>query len=324
MKKHLTIIFLVISMKGFSQQPIFATGSSGQIYSVDLTNCSSHIIGTGHQYGDIALTSDGRLWGIDNGNLYQIDTTNASYTLIGNYGTGGVGGVSIVSLDDSTLLTESGMNLYGVRISNLSTYLIGYIGYQAAGDLTWYDDDLYMATSAGLIIKMVLDSTYSTILSVTPIGNAIPTCEGAITAPFIGDYNSIIGFNGPNVIKICQLDGTYQTLCPALLTFGTGGAASFRLSTQIPQPTSCSMTGIQDYPVNELFSIYPNPSTGAINIPKEYIDYELKVYDITGRIVFNNPAFQSSTIDLRFLPSGCFIVQLMQEEKAYRAKLILQ
>src|SRR5262249_20796009 len=156
---------------------------------------------------------DGQLWGIAGGNLYHIDTANANATLVGNTG---IGGVSLVALNDTTLLIEGNSILYGINVNTASSYYIDTIGYSASGDLTWYDDDLFMVTSGVQIIKIVLNNTYSSIVSVTPIGSAVPTCEGAVTASFIGNYNSIVGFNGSNLIKICQLDGSYQMLCPSL------------------------------------------------------------------------------------------------------------
>ena len=99
--------------------------------------------------------------------------------------------------------------------------------------LTWYDDDLYMITQ---LIKIVLNDSNTAIESVTPISFTVPICEGAVTASFVGDYNSIIGFSGPDLIKVCQLDGSTQMLCPDLNIDGTPGAASIRLPTQVPQP----------------------------------------------------------------------------------------
>lgn len=325
MNKILTTILLLTSLNGFSQQPIFATGSSGQIYSVDLANCSLNYVGTGQQYGDIALTPDGRLWGIANGDLYLIDTTNASYTLAGNFG---LNCVSLVGLDDSTLLVESGMSLYGVRNTNLSTYLIGYIGYQACGDLTWYDDDLYM-TSSGRLIKIVLNGTNTAILSVdtlNSLSNAIPTCEGSATASFVGDYNSIIGFNGPNVIKICQIDGTYQMLCPSLLTFGTPGAACFRLPTQVPQPTSCTMTTGLENVVTNLFSIFPNPTTNELNIQSDNKHYfSFNIYNTLGQLMTTG-ALESnmSTISITNLPTGIYSIELSTDNITERKCFVVK
>ncbi|MBL7891751.1 MAG: gliding motility-associated C-terminal domain-containing protein [Bacteroidia bacterium] len=239
MKRKIAILLLTFYLQGYSQQPIFVTIAGGDLYKLNLSNCSSKFIGsTGQGFGDIAFTPNGKLWGIVGGELYHIDTTNANATSIGNTG---VGAVSLVGLNDTTLLAEYGDKLYGINTIHATSYYIDTIGYQAAGDLTWYDNDLYM-TTGGQLIKMVLNSTYTAILSVDSINslsNQIPTCEGAATASFVCGYNSIIGFNADNVYKICQIDGTFQMLCPSIVMGGIPGGASIRLPVQIPQPTTC-------------------------------------------------------------------------------------
>lgn len=284
MKRTLTGLFLTITLNSFSQQPIFATISGGDLYSFDITNCTRHFIGsTGQGFGDIAFTPDGQLWGIVGGQLYHIDTATANATLIGNTG---IGAVSLVGLNDTTLLAEFDMKLYSINTLNVTSSYIDTIGFQAAGDLTWYDDDLYMVTSAGQIIRMVLNVTNTTLVSVTPIGSSVPTCEGAVTASFIGNYNSIVGFNGPDLIKICQIDGSNQMLCPNLNIGGTPGGASIRLPTQIPQPISCSTTGIEEISFQNLVSLFPNPTTNQLNIKLNLNEqFRYYIYNSFGQLV---------------------------------------
>jgi hypothetical protein len=82
-------------------------------------------------------------------------------------------------------------------------------------------------------------------------------------------------------------------------------------------------TGIEEIN-NQTFNLYPNPSSGEINLPREFIGYNLEVYDLTGRLVYKIPSLQATIIDLAFLSSGCFVINIIQEEKVYRARLILQ
>ncbi len=204
MKKLFTLLLLAIYFPAFSQQPVFATIGGGDLYSFDLAKCKRHFIGvTGYGFGDIAFTPNGRLWGIEGGMLYNIDTATANSTLIGNTE---IGAVTLLGLNDTTLLAEFGDNLYSINVNTAASTYIDTIGYQAAGDLTWYDDDLYLLTP---LVKITMNSTYTDILSVTLINDTVPTCEGAVTASFTGDFNSIVGFNGDNAIKICQLDGSH-------------------------------------------------------------------------------------------------------------------
>jgi len=324
MKKILTGLFVTISFNTFSQQPIFATISGGDLYSFDLTNCTRHFIGsTGQGFGDIAFTPNGELWGIVGGQLYHIDTTTANSTLIGNTG---LGAVSLVGLNETTLLAEDAMKLYSINTINATSTYIDTIGFQASGDLTWYDDDLYMVTSAGQIIRMVLNVTNTALVSVTSIGSSVPTCEGAVTASFVGDYNSIVGFNGPDLIKICQIDGNSQMLCPNLNIGGTPGGASIRLATQIPQPSSCSTTVVQEMFFHNQFSIFPNPTTNQINIKTQFNkQYLFNIYDSFGQLV-KTGILQSdfTTIHIDNLSGGLYTVELKSDNNYERQCFIVE
>ena len=269
MKTLAAALLLFISGRTVSQELIYATIAGGDLYSFDLSDCTREFIGsTGQGFGDIAFTPNGELWGIVGAQLYHIDPTTANATLIGFTG---LKSVSLAALNDSTLLTEFETNLYAVNTTSASSTFIDAIGFQAAGDLTWYDDDLYMVTSFGQIIKIVLNSSNTGILSVTAIGSDIPVCEGAVTASFPDNYNSIAGFNGHDLIKICQIDGSIQMLCPELNIGGTPGAASIRLPTQEPQPGSCTPpTGIDPVRMDHLFTVFPNPACNTLHIQVEY------------------------------------------------------
>jgi hypothetical protein len=320
-KQFIFILTLLISSETFSQQPLFATISGGDLYSFSLANCKRHFIGsTGQGFGDIALTPNGNLWGIINGQLYHIDTSTANATLVGITG---VQSNNLVALNDSILLTESELSLYGLNINNLSSYLIGYIGYGASGDLTWYDEDLYMITP---LVKITLNNSYTAILSVTPISMTMPTCEGAVTASFDGDYNSIVGFNGSNLIKVCQIDGSFQMLCPSLNIGGTPGGASIRLATQVSQPTLCTMTGIQNIFENDFFSIFPNPTSKEINIRTDCTHkFNFKIYNSFGQLVTSGTSETNFTIvDIKKLTNGIYSIAVSACDKTERKNFIVE
>jgi hypothetical protein len=221
---------------------------------------------------------------------------------------------------------ESDNKLYGLRTSNATAYYIDTIGYQAAGDLTWYDKDLYMVTAAGQIIKMVLNDTYTALLSVTPVGSDIPTCEAAVTAAFSGGFNAIIGFNGPNLIKICQIDGSYSPLCTNLNLNGTPGAAARRLPVQTPQPVSCVVTNIQSPDQAMAFSTYPNPARHEIHIRMpEYRETTFYLYDMLGQLVKTGPLVsEESVLTTADLASGVYTLALHSEAGRSRQCVVVQ
>jgi hypothetical protein len=291
-----------------SQQQLFATISGGDLYSFTLEECSRTFIGsTGIGFGDIAFTPNGRLWGIAGGELFEIDPVTASTTLVGPTGTNAV---SLVGLNDSILLAENDLKLYAINTITANSSYIDTIGYQASGDLTWYDEDLYM-TTAPYIIKMTLNNAYTDILSVVPIGSDVPTCEGAFTASFDGDYNSIIGFNGGDLIKICQIDGSHSMLCPNLNFGGTPGAASIRLATQIPQPVNCSTANIDGLVSDDSFLLFPNPVKHDLNIQlQENNNFDFVIYNTVGQVIKAGQLEKNrSTINVSDLTNGIYILE---------------
>jgi len=245
MKSLITIVAIIaLRFQSFCQQPIFVNTNKGDLYSLNLTNCSSSLIGsTGHVFGDIAFTSDGQLWGIEGGYIYKIDRSNAVSTLIGYTGLNYIN--SLVSLNDATLLTvDRENNLYSISIYDASTHLLGNIGYGSSGDLTWYDNDLFM-TSDSLLIKIVFNNNFTEILSSSPVNKGVLLIPpdygfyGAVTAPFKNSSNLLIGFSGRDAYKICQIDGTFQLLCSGIVPDIIYGGACITLAPQNPQPTTC-------------------------------------------------------------------------------------
>ena len=73
--------------------------------------------------------------------------------------------------------------------------------------------------------------------------------------------------------------------------------------------------GIADDILNEKVSVYPNPTTGLINLSiGERVETEISVYTITGQKVINENTYNAETIsiDLSKLDSGIYLVKIKQ------------
>lgn len=328
-------MMILIYLQVFSQQKIYVNvaGPGEQIYSVDLTTCTAQPVGpSGNVFLDIAVTSDGRLWGISNfGNLHNIDTLSGTSTLVGNTGHYAD---ALVELNDSTLLMIGGTyndSLFKVNIANASTTFIGNIGYSSAGDLIWYDNDLYLVVaSGGLLIKIELNSTNTAIVSsaaVNTTANPLPICWGAITAPFKSDINEIVGFKGQDAYKICPFDASYQMLCASIIPVGPDqiyGAASVRLPIQNPVPTICkNITSINESSQSQSFEIYPNPFSTQTTLQANNLLHNatLTVSNCFGQTVKQiKNIFGQSVVLLRGnLPIGLYFIRITQDNKTVLA-----
>ncbi len=219
MQYSIFITSVLLSFQVLAQQEILATDSNGDLFSYDLENCTKSFIGsTNIGFGDIALTTNNELWGVENSNLYHINKTNGSVTFINNMS---ISPVSLVGLDDTTLLAEYQLNLYSINTNTAQVELIGYLGYSADGDLIWDGETLFMLTP---FIKIELNTNLSQILKVTPIITTVPISQGSV---LLGDnYYTLVSFSGKDVYEVCPLDGSYELMCENLNIDGIPGAAS--------------------------------------------------------------------------------------------------
>ncbi len=69
-----------------------------------------------------------------------------------------------------------------------------------------------------------------------------------------------------------------------------------------------------------LVTLFPNPSTGIINIPDELLNSELLISDVTGRLVFGQKDIQSSKLHFESLPTGCYFLEFRNNQVSYFGK----
>lgn len=73
------------------------------------------------------------------------------------------------------------------------------------------------------------------------------------------------------------------------------------------------------------FEVFPNPSSGEVNISlKSGSAVELKLIDITGKIVLSKTDFRGGTIGLSELTKGVYFIQIEEDEKWLTRKIIKQ
>ena len=71
--------------------------------------------------------------------------------------------------------------------------------------------------------------------------------------------------------------------------------------------------------------LFPNPATHTfeiINNTKSVID-RIRIYNITGQVVLNKQ-FLTNILDVSYLQSGMYIVELVANEFVIRKKLIIE
>jgi hypothetical protein len=87
----------------------------------------------------------------------------------------------------------------------------------------------------------------------------------------------------------------------------------------------CPTSGISEIK-RPNFSIFPNPANSILNIAPDFSEsYHLSIIDLMGRNVYRRSnASGVLTIDLSFLKTGNYLVQITQNNNSFVQKLILE
>ncbi len=213
------ILSLLLSFDLFAQQEVFVTDAIGDLYSLDLYNCTKTFVGsTGIGFGDIAFTTNNELWGVSNGNLYHIDKGNGSVDLITTLN---ISPVSLVGVNDTLLVAEFQKSLYSIHTISGQVSLIDYVGYVADGDLIWDGSSLFMLTP---FVEIKLNKNLSEIEEIIDFNTTIPISEGAVL--FGENLYTIVGFGNSQIYQLCMHDGSFEIICSNIDLQNVPGAAS--------------------------------------------------------------------------------------------------
>lgn len=84
---------------------------------------------------------------------------------------------------------------------------------------------------------------------------------------------------------------------------------------------------IDEVPGKQVFTVYPNPGSGIINVnpPQGIKNGKIRILDFTGNLVacYSLPEMDSNTLNLGHLAKGIYLIQLTDNENSWTEKLIL-
>ena len=81
----------------------------------------------------------------------------------------------------------------------------------------------------------------------------------------------------------------------------------------------CLITSVDEIAESEI-KIYPNPTTGQLNIETERRFSEIKIFDVTGKLLLDQRF--SDQIDLGGFVPGLYLLELRDEDSIYRKKIV--
>jgi gliding motility-associated-like protein len=293
-KRHyLTILFwgiLLIWTKPSYSQTFFANDSNGNLISLDINGCTtSTVIGIG-SYTDIATHPDGNLYAVkSNGQLFRINTSSGNANLVSSFP--GSQYYALTADSDGEIYGASGSGAlasYNPTSNTSSSY--PNMGYGASGDLTFYQGDMYMATTNNSMIRIDKNNPNNNV-EVIDFSSANVTIFGIVSAVSGCDVKTY-ATSDDNSSKVYEIDWDNQAfnyVCTVPHRI-YGGASEFEFNASadfitvdnIDIQADCGDTSAD-------ISITANSVNGGLT-------YSLNNTSTQGNGNFNDVAFGSYTV----------------------------
>ncbi|MCA6362901.1 MAG: gliding motility-associated C-terminal domain-containing protein [Bacteroidetes bacterium] len=206
--RSILFLLLIIAFRGQARAQIVYVGMfNGDVYAVDPNTCNTQFIGnSGLILFDIA-TCGGLLYGTDGTNLYSIDPFTGASSFVSAMP------VSLNSLvcDGNGVLYAAGTDLYSYNTATGVWTFQGMVPMQSAGDLAFYNGNLYLSDINNNLIQINL-TPFSTQISCF-----IPNFQfwgmGSVPGASCNDPEILIGGDFSSLYTINATTGATSLLC---------------------------------------------------------------------------------------------------------------
>ncbi|MTJ08830.1 MULTISPECIES: PEP-CTERM sorting domain-containing protein [unclassified Anabaena] len=213
----------------------FVSTNDGKVGTVDQATGVFTQIASGPVFTDIALSNSEEIFGVTFSQLYKVNQTTSTSSLIGNLGVSNMNGLGFTT--SNTLYGTGGSRFYSVNTSTGAASLVSNIsGFSSSGDIV-YDpvNNRFLATSAG-------DSLWS--IGLNGIANKIGDIGfGDVYGLAFDDDGTLYGYTANRqqiVINPTTGSGTFNQNVTGISSqiFGSASLPSTGPSTSVPEPAS--------------------------------------------------------------------------------------
>jgi hypothetical protein len=143
--------------------------------------------------------------------------------------------------------------------------------------------------------------------------NSVSGTQYTVTDPAYKFYNNIAKW---------RVETLWNIIC-----IPTNDKTTSTYSTSMSNKASKETTGLADLQFYDLFSLYPNPSTGIITLKVKRQDnpeYKVKIFNCTGELMLEKQTTSSiSTFDLSDKAEGIYYLQAEIGGNSYSTKVVL-
>ncbi|NJM79827.1 MAG: S8 family serine peptidase [Flavobacterium sp.] len=176
---------------------------------------------------------------------------------------------------------------------------------------------------SGLVNSGTVDPNVSYLvndldLKVTKTGNDYFPWSLDVNQPYAAPTRTTT--NNVDIFERVDIDnavGTYTITVTHKGNIGTGQNFSLIIS-------GLNLSLSNDEFSKDGLSIYPNPAENLLNIQSDFdfINAKVKIFDVSGKIVYSNNDFKDNIIDISNLLKGFYILEINNENKILTKKFI--
>ena len=269
---HILSIFLFFPVIVFSQDFVIVTANR-ELYAIDVENCNSTFIVTvqspgNSAVGDLTYAPDGMLWGLGvDARLYTINEATGATNLFTTFPNSGELFTSLVA-DASGLLyaADDDGDLYTYDPATNTTTYLGDVGPGAAGDLTFYNGQLMMATVFNTMIA--IDPENATNPELVLSFNVANSIFGIVT--FAEDCENTVTYATSGGGQVFEIDFDNNTLTELCNFFTSSYGAASTLEFLAADPIQVEVVN-----VNETSCANPEGTIEIIATGSSSIQYSL-------------------------------------------------
>lgn len=220
-KRSLLLALYALSFAHAIAQDFIVYTDNRRFYAVTIANCQVQYLSTlqlsGVSFSDITYTPDGRFWGITNdGGLYTVNPNTGVGNLVEVIPGGGSAFYTSLVADQNGIIYTAGVNgdLYTFDSNTSTIAFLGNIGFGSAGDLTFVNGQLVMASTSNQMIAIDLDNlansqpilNFNVSGAVFGITTYVENCTNTVT---YASSNSGAG----NIFSVDFESGTLTPVC---------------------------------------------------------------------------------------------------------------